>query len=113
MAIGTPPTAGSALKDFEKEFAGAYAALKPFFYDPHNQMAAVLSDLFNRDELAWTAGDAKNPGYLSRGDGPCQFCENNHWKFPLGCPYGKPNEKQYPAGFLEQVAAKVISSGTG
>jgi hypothetical protein len=113
VAIGIPPTAGSALSDFEKEFAAAYAALEQFFYDPHNQMAVVLGDLFSGGELAWTAGDAKNPGYLSRGDGPCQFCENNHWKFPLGCPYSKPQEKQYPLGFLEQVAAKIISSGTG
>lgn len=113
VGIGIPPTAGSVLKDFEKEFATAYDALKPFFYDPHNQMATVLSDLFNGGELAWTAGDGKNPSYLSRGDGPCQFCKNDHWEFPLGCPYGKPSEKQYPLGFLEQVAAKVISSGTG
>lgn len=113
VGIGFPPAAGSAMADFKKEFAAAYAALKVFFYDPHNQMAAVLSDLFNRGEVAWTAGDSKNPGYLSRGNGPCQFCDNSHWKFPLGCPYGKPSEKQYAIGFLENVAAKIISSGTG
>ncbi len=113
VAIGIPPAAGNALREFQKQFAAAYAALQPFFYDPHNQMAAVLGDLFNGGELTWTPGDGQSPGYLSRADGPCQFCENSHWKFPLGCPYGKPKEEQFTVGFLENVAAKVIASGTG
>jgi hypothetical protein len=113
VAAGFPPNAGGALKDFETSFTEAYRELTPTFYDPHNQMAGVLADLFNSGELAWTQSDGQQPGYLTRGNGPCQFCENSHWKFPLGCPYGKPTETPYPLGFLEQVAAKAVSGGTG
>jgi len=63
--------------------------------------------------LYWTTGGGQIPSYLSRADGLCQFCENSHWRFPQGCPYGKPKEKQYAMGFLEKVAREVISSGTG
>ncbi len=39
-----------------------------------------------------SAGD-----HLVRSDGPCQFCDNDHWRFPGGCPYGKPAESEPPA----------------
>jgi hypothetical protein len=35
---------------------------------------------------------------------------NDHWKFPKGCPYGKPDEKQYTIGFLEKVIAAMIAN---
>lgn len=109
VAAGFPLTAGDALKEFETKFVAAYNELKPSFYEPHNQMSNVLEDLFNGGELGWTDGNAQQPGYLSRAVGPCQFCDNSHWKFPQGCPYGKPQETRYPLGFLEQVATEIIS----
>jgi len=49
---------------------------------------------------------------LARTTGPCMFCVNDHWKFPKGCPYGKPDEKQYSIGFLEKVTATMLA-GSG
>jgi hypothetical protein len=67
--------------------------------------AAVLDDLFEKGALAW------GPGYLTRAQGSCQFCVNQHWQFPLGCPYGKPKEPVPPVGFLEKVAAEIVRTG--
>jgi hypothetical protein len=113
VAAGFLPGSAAALADFKQKFAAAYTEIQDCFYDPHADMSSVLAALFQAGQLAWNAGDAHSAGFLSRSDGPCQFCENSQWKFPQGCPYGKPQEKQYPEGFLENVAAQVAASGTG
>jgi hypothetical protein len=48
----------------------------------------------------------------TRASGPCEFCLNAKWKFPKGCPYGKPDEKKYDIGFLEKVAGAMLK-GSG
>ena len=72
----------------------------------------LFEDAFDKHALSFVAPVAGHPGYLARTDGPCVFCDNRHWKFPLGCPYGKPKETPLPNGWLEKVAAQILSSGT-
>jgi hypothetical protein len=101
----------AVLAELNTKFASANSVLKPCFYDAHADMAGILGQLYDSGALSWTDGKGPNgSGYLSRGTGPCQFCDNVHWKFPQGCPYEKPSEKQYPIGFLEEVAQQMIAS---
>jgi hypothetical protein len=97
------------LTELKQKYATAEPALMPAFYDPHQMMADVLANMYGKD-LTFTAAKAGHSGFLTRGDGPCQFCVNERWKFPKGCPYAKPDEKQYTVGFLEQVVAALINS---
>ena len=83
----------------------AAAELMQYFYDPHNMMAFVLEQMYAAGKLAYTNPIGDNPGFLTRGSGPCVFCVNDHWNFPKGCPYGKPDEQKYPVGFLEKVTS--------
>ena len=83
-----------------------------YFYDPHQTLAVLLEQMYAKGELAYTSPKDAAPGFLTRGSGPCEFCVNDHWKFPKGCPYGKPDEKQYPIGFLEKVTHAMIQ-GSG
>jgi hypothetical protein len=103
----------AVLQALKTSYADADAALQPCFYDAHAEMSGVLQELFTAGQISWTDGSgAQASGYLSRGDGPCQFCDNNHWQFPQGCPYGKPTVKQYPIGFLENVAQEIIAGAS-
>jgi hypothetical protein len=97
--------------EIKQKYSSANAPLTNDYYDPHQMMATVLEQLYENGGLSYTNPKEGSPGFLSRGDGPCTFCVNSHWKFPKGCPYGKPDEKQYPIGFLEQVAGKMFGSG--
>jgi len=36
---------------------------------------------------------------------------NEHWTFPLGCPYEKNELESPPAGFLEKVAEAIVAAG--
>jgi hypothetical protein len=98
----------AVLTELKQKYATAEAALMPAFYDPHQMMAEVLTNMYGKD-LTFTDAKAGHSGYLTRSDGPCQFCVNERWRFPKGCPYGKPDEKQYAVGFLEQVVAALIN----
>lgn len=99
----------AVLAEIKKRFAPAYKQLMACYYDPHQMMADLLAEMFTKGELAYTPPKEGHGGFLSRNDGPCTFCVNHRWTFPLGCPYGKPDEKQYPVGFLEKVATKLMS----
>jgi hypothetical protein len=90
----------------------AWARLTGTYYDPNAMIEGVFEDAFDKHALSFVAPSAGHPGYLARTDGPCVFCDNRHWKFPLGCPYGKPKETPLPNGWLEKVAAQILSSGT-
>ncbi len=79
------------------------------YYDAHAMMAGVLDAMYKKKEL--TYGRVGNIEALTRTEGACQFCVNDHWKFPLGCPYGKPEETQPPVGWLEKVAASLTIAG--
>jgi hypothetical protein len=95
----------------QKSWPDAAAKLQPCFYDSSAMMERVLEDLYEAKKLSFVPSGGGHAGYLARNDGPCSFCDNRHWKFPKGCPYGKPKEPPLPSGFLEKVAAKVIRTG--
>lgn len=97
------------LAELQQKYPASWTSLQRVFYDPHEIMAGVLRGLYPH-HLSYAAG--QNGGFLARADGPCQFCDNDKWKFPLGCPYGKPLEPKYPIGFLEKVVAAMLQ-GSG
>ncbi|HVG35308.1 MAG TPA: hypothetical protein VM911_19735 [Pyrinomonadaceae bacterium] len=99
----------AVLAEIKTKYASAYKQLMACYYDPHQMMADLLEEMFNKGELSYTPPKDGHEGFLCRTDGPCTFCVNHRWTFPLGCPYGKPEEKQYPIGFLEKVATKLMS----
>jgi hypothetical protein len=79
------------------------------YYDAHAMMANVLDEMYKKGEL--TYGRVGNIEALTRTEGACKFCVNERWKFPLGCPYGKPDEPQPPVGWLQKVAAALVAAG--
>ncbi len=106
------PQRATALALLQGQFPEDYKILQPNFYDPHAQMAGILDQMFTAGKLSWQQpADPKQPGYLARTSGSCQFCVNQHWQLPLGCAYGKNKETPPPVGFLEKVAAYVIANG--
>jgi len=110
VVAGIPKHAASVLADLRQKFADAAPDLMLNFYDPHQTLAVILEEMYAKGELAYTSPKDAAPGFLTRGNGPCVFCVNHHWKFPKGCPYGKPDEKRYPIGFLEKVTEAMIQS---
>jgi len=109
-AFGIVKDTAAVLAEIKTKFASAASALMATYYDPHQMMAGVLEEIFNKGQMSYAPPKNGHAGFLSRSDGPCTFCVNDHWKFPQGCPYDKPAEKQYPAGFLNKVAAAMIGS---
>jgi hypothetical protein len=99
------------LTELKGKYPAAAKALMPDLYDPHEMMTAVLRSMYGKELTYIESKDGKS-GYLARTSGPCTFCVNDHWKFPKGCPYGKPDERQYPIGFLEKVTAAILA-GSG
>jgi hypothetical protein len=99
------------LAHIKKTWPDAGRALMPGYYDAAAMMAGVLDDLYAKGSLSFVPPHGKRRGYLRRGDGPCAFCVNRHWTFPLGCPYGKPDEKTLPTGFLDKIAAMIVKRG--
>lgn len=95
--------AAGVLSELKQKYASAASVLMPDFYDPHE------INMYG-NALTYTDPKDRDPGHLTRSSGPCEFCVNDHWKFPHGCPYGKPDEKQYAIGFLEMGAAAMIAS---
>lgn len=100
----------AVLAELKTKFKSAFGELMAAYYDPHQMMADVLQKMFSKKQLSYTKPKGGHPGFLTRTDGPCTFCVNDHWTFPKGCPYGKPEEKQYPIGFLEKVADEVMGA---
>jgi len=110
VSAGIQKDVPEVLADIKRTYASASTQLMAVYFDAHQMMAAVLEQLYQNGKLSYTSSKNGSPGFLSRGEGPCTFCVNDHWKFPKGCPYGKPDEKQYPVGFLEQVAKAMVGS---
>jgi hypothetical protein len=106
VSIGIKADADAALSELTHRFPAAAAQLKPAFYDAHAMMAAVLMSLYNQRRMTYVTPPTGR-GFLARGEGPCSFCVNDHWTFPEGCPYGKPDEPRYPVGFLEEIAHRM------
>jgi hypothetical protein len=107
VAVGITKDVPAVMADLKAKNSSAAADLMQYFYDPHRMMATVLEQMYAVGQLAYTNPVDGNPGFLTRGSGPCTFCVNDHWKFPKGCPYGKPDERKYPVGFLEKVTAAI------
>jgi hypothetical protein len=105
-----PVEAAKAKAFLESQFPDAYAALTPYFFDPHAMMAGVLDQMLANGTLVWQ-DQAGATGFLGRTAGSCQFCVNKRWQLPLGCPYEKNKEVPPPVGFLEKVARFVVEEG--
>ena len=105
VVAGVKKDASGVMAELKAKDSAAAAQLMQYFYDPHNMMAGTLKQMYTAGQLAYTKPTGGKPGFLTRGGGPCEFCVNVHWKFPKGCPYGKPDEPKYPVGFLEEVTA--------
>jgi hypothetical protein len=99
----------AVLGELQQRYSPAMPALNLGYYNPHQMMAGVLQDLYHAGTLGYAAKSGSKPGYLARTDGSCQFCVNQHWQFPLGCPYGKNLETAPPPGFLEKVAQAMVT----
>jgi len=110
VAAGLRQDAAAVLAEIKRKFAAAEPELTASFYDPHRMMSDLLAELYAKGELTYTKGAGGKPGFLSRAQGPCAFCDNRHWRFPQGCPYDKPKEKPYPPGFLEKVVATSLKA---
>ena len=108
VAAGMERDPAEVLSELKRKYPAATKALMPDLYDPHAMMTAVLKNMYGK-ELAYTEPKSGSPGFLTRSNGPCAFCVNDHWKFPRGCPYGKPDEKRYSIGFLEKVTALMLA----
>jgi hypothetical protein len=110
-AIEITKDAPQVLEEIQKKYASAWPTLAKLYYDAHQMMASVLEDLYHKKQITFTDPHGKHPGFLTRTDGPCSFCVNKHWEFPLGCPYNKPEEKQLPVGYLEKVTHEIVKVG--
>jgi hypothetical protein len=105
VVAGVKTHACAVMAELKAKDPAAAAELLQCFYDPHSMMAVTLEQMYEAGQLAYSSPTKGKPGFLTRGAGPCEFCVNDHWKFPKGCPYGKPHEPKYPVGFLEKVTA--------
>ncbi len=99
------------LDTIQEKYPDCWKDLESSYYDAHRMMASVLEELYQNGALSYKAAAGKQAGYLTRTEGSCHFCANNHWKFPAGCPYGKPKEEAPPAGFLDAVTAEIVTKG--
>ena len=106
---GDPKT---LLAEIDKDYPKSAKELNYCYYNPHEQMYAVLEELYKQGQLSYQDGSDGKSGYLTRTTGSCNFCVNDHWTFPLGCPYGKNEETPPPSGFLDAVAAAIVKAGS-
>lgn len=103
--------APAVLQALEGGFPASWPELKLSYYDAHGMMGNVLADLYRQGDLGFGPPAPGADPVLTRTDGPCHFCVNPYWQFPLGCPYGKIDEPPPPPGFLEQVTAAFVATG--
>jgi hypothetical protein len=105
-----PGQADAVATDIAQRFPQSAQLLADSLYDAHAMMAGVLSQLYEAKVLTYGPIGDGTVNALGRTEGACRFCVNEHWTFPLGCPYGKPQEPSPPAGFLRQVAAGMVET---
>jgi hypothetical protein len=99
------------VSDLQKAAPSVAKLLGANFLDPHQMMADVLIDLLAHGVLRYGPIANGHAKALTRTEGACCFCVNDHWKFPEGCPYDKPDEPAPATGFLEKIAAAIVASG--
>lgn len=105
-AIPNPADVAAVRAAIDSGFPASAPELDAGFYDAPAMMAGVLEGLYSTGALSY--GPA---GALTRTEGACKFCVNDHWQFPLGCPYDKPPEPSPAPGVLESVAAAIVAAG--
>jgi hypothetical protein len=105
--------ASGVLSHVKSTWPKASTILDSAYYDPDQMMVGVLEDAYASGELSYISPRQRQAGFLARTAGPCAFCVNDHWKFPLGCPYGKPDQPPLSAGLLDKAAAAIVKSGAG
>ena len=109
VALELIEDAQGVINDLKEKYPDALSVLMKGFYDVHRTMAEVLGSLYRAKKLLYT--DGADSGYLTRTEGSCRFCQNDHWEFPLKCPYNKTGETPPPPGFLEKVAEEIAAGG--
>lgn len=92
------------LRDWTEKYPVAAIPLMQELYDP----SALIGQGITQEILLGNLQYDKTSNHLKRSEGPCRFCVNSQWEFPEGCAYGKPDEPELPAGFLERVVEQVI-----
>jgi nucleoside phosphorylase len=102
-----PATGDASRAKLKESFPVLYNSLEPYYYDSHALMASVLMKMYDDGELSYD----ETKQYLTRTEGACKFCVNQHWQFPDGCRYNKPGEPALPSGYLEKVAAYIVENG--
>ncbi|MCL3779924.1 hypothetical protein EMN47_05915 [Prolixibacteraceae bacterium JC049] len=86
--------------------APAWDVLMAYYYDPINMLADVLKQEYDAKRISYDASISR----LKRTEGACQFCVNDLWQFPEGCPYDKNTETPPAQGELESVVKEVIAT---
>lgn len=71
--------------------------------------SALIGEGIAQEILLGNVGLDGQSGHLVRSDGPCNFCVNDRWEFPEGCPYRKPEEPRIARGVLATVAHDVTN----
>jgi hypothetical protein len=84
----------------------AWNVLMAYYYDPIQMLANVLEQEYTAGRLLYD----EKINRLKRAESSCQFCVNELWKFPEGCPYGKDQEMPPQEGELEQIVRKVLNT---
>jgi hypothetical protein len=92
------------LRNWTEKYPVAAIRLMQELYDPSSLIGQGITQEILLGNLQF---DSSN-NHLKRSEGPCRFCVNSRWVFPEGCAYGKPDEPELPAGFLEKVVERVI-----
>jgi len=88
----------------QKLSTAAWSVLMAYYYDPILMLAQVLQQEYNANRLVY------DPQFnrLKRAGASCQFCNNELWRFPDGCPYGKDKETPPAEDELEKIVQQVI-----
>lgn len=84
-----------------------FGTLEPCYYNPHEMMSSVLISMYNKKELSYDV----EQNYLTRSEGACKFCVNQHWQFNGECRYAKTAIQSPTPGYLEKVANYIIKNG--
>jgi len=90
----------------KKLSVAAWNVLMAYYYDPLLMLAKALEQEYNANRLIFD----KKIKHLKRPEGSCQFCVNELWKFPDGCPYGKEKETPLNESKQKKIIQQVIAA---
>jgi len=95
---------GDVRRITEKLNPDAKIQLLAHHYDVNEMMAHALKQEYDNGILEFDL----ETGHLKRSEGPCHFCDNELWKFPEGCEYGKSKEERIPANYYLEIVKRII-----